>query len=62
MREDLEDFETNQQPIVMKYLFRGFLIKAWKPTEFSGDKHTRCNKIVNHHCMNYYCKYWKDRK
>ena len=28
MREDLEGFETNQQVIGMKYLFRAFSIKA----------------------------------
>ena len=40
MREDLEYFETNQQVIGMKHLFRGFSIKAWKGTEFGGNKHT----------------------
>ena len=47
MREDLDDFETNQQVIVMKYLFRGFLMKVWKGTECGGNKHTAHNVIVN---------------
>ena len=61
MREDLDDFETNQQVIGMKYLFRGFSIKAWKRTNVDENKHTTCNRIVNQHCMNYYYKCWKDR-
>ena len=40
IREDLEYFETNQQVIGMKYLIRGFSIKAWKGTEFGSNKHT----------------------
>ena len=28
MREDGDDYETNQQTIGMKYLFRGFSVKA----------------------------------
>ena len=56
MREDLVDFETNQQVIGMKYLFRGFSVKEWKGTEFGGNKYTPYNRIVNQHCMTYYCK------
>ena len=33
----------------------------WKGTEFSGDKFTDYNIIVNQNCMNYYYKCWKDR-
>ena len=61
MRKYLNVFETNQQVIVMKYLFRGFSMEAWKGIEFSRNKHTCYNKIVNQNCMNYYYKYWKDR-
>ena len=47
--------------IGMKHVFRGFSIKAWKGTDFSGNKHITYNRIVNQHCMNYYCKFWKDK-
>ena len=54
MREDFEDFETNQQVIGMKYLFRGFSIKVWRGTEFGCNKHKAYDVIVNQHCMNYH--------
>ena len=61
MREDLEDFETNQQVIGMKLLFRVFSIKVLKGSEFGGNNHVACSRIVNQNCMNYCCKCWKDR-
>ena len=61
MREDTDDFETNQQVIGMKHLFRGFSVKAWTGNEFDEERHTNFNRIVNQHCMAYYCKCWKDR-
>ena len=45
----------------MKCLFRGFSIKAWSRTDFSDNKCTAYNRIVNRNCMHYYCKFWKDR-
>ena len=38
-----------------------FSIKAWNRADFSDNKHTAHNRIVNQHCMNYYCECWKDR-
>ena len=61
IREDFDDFETNQPVIGIKYLIRSFSTKAWKGKQFSGNKHTPCNRIVNHHHMNYHYKFWKDR-
>ena len=61
LREDLEDFENNQQVIGMKHLFREFSIKVWNGTDFSGDKHTAYNRIENEHCIKCYFKRWKDR-
>ena len=61
MREETEDIETNQQVIGLKYLFQRFSIKAWSGTCFRDNNHTAYNIIVNNHCMNYYCKCWKDR-
>ena len=45
--EDTGYLETNQQAIVMMCLFRGFSIKAWNGTDFSYNKHTASNAIVN---------------
>ena len=61
MKEETDDFETNQQAIGMAHLFRGFSVKAWKRNEFDEERHTNCNRIVNQHCMSYYCECWKDR-
>ena len=61
MREDLEDYETNQQVIGMNHVFRGFSIKAWKGTKFRVNEHIGWNTIVNQHCLNHYCKCWKYR-
>ena len=61
LREDLEDFENNQQAIGMKHLFREFSIKAWNGLDFSGDKHTAYNRIENEYCIKCYFKWWKDR-
>ena len=45
----------------MKFLFRGFSIKAWSGKDFSDNKHTAYDRIINQHCMNYNCKCQKDR-
>ena len=45
----------------MKHLFRGFSAKAWIGTQGNNDKYTYLNRIINQHCMAYYCKCWKDR-
>ena len=50
----------NKQVIGMKHLFRGFSIKAWKVSDFSGNKYAVYNAIVNQNCINYYFKCWKD--
>ena len=56
MREDEDDYETNQEIIGIKYFFRGFSIKARKGTHEDKKKYTNLNRIVNQHCMAYYCK------
>ena len=54
MREESENLGTNQQAIGIKHVFRFILIKAWKGIDFSGNKHTTYNRIVNQYCMDYY--------
>ena len=61
MRDDVDDYETNQQIIGMKHLFRGFSVKAWKGAQDDKKNYTNLTRIVNQHCMAYYCKCWKDR-
>ena len=61
MRDEVDDYETNQQIIGMKHLFRGFSGKAWKGAQVNNNKYSNLNRIVNQHCMAYYCKCWKDR-
>ena len=56
MREDEDDYETNQQTIGMKHLFRCFSVKEWKGTQEDKKKYTNLNIIVNQHCMPCYCK------
>ena len=46
----------------MKYLFRGYIIMNWMEINFSSNKYTNYNRIINKYCMNYYIscqKYWK---
>ena len=61
MRDDADDYETNQQIIGMKHLFRGFSVKAWKGAQDDKKNYTNLNRIVNQHCMACYCKFLKDR-
>ena len=49
--EDTEDLETKQQAIGMKCLFREFSMKSWVGSDFSDNKFTGCNGIVDQHCM-----------
>ena len=51
MRDEVDDYETSQEIIGMKHLFRGFSVKAWKGAQVNNDKHTHLNRIVNQHCM-----------
>ena len=38
-----------------------FKIKYWNGVDISDNKCIENAKIVNQHCMNHYCKSWKDR-
>ena len=40
------DFETNQQYIGMKYLFRGFMIKSQMGANFNMNQYTNYNRIL----------------
>ena len=51
MREDADDFETNQQIIGMKCLFRCFSVKARKSTQIGEKRYAPLNIIINQHCM-----------
>ena len=52
--EDEDDYETNQQIIVMKHLFRGFSVKVWEGAQEDKKKYANLNRIVNQHYMVHY--------
>ena len=55
------EFDLNRQYIKMKYLFRGFAIKAWKGSNLNSAKYTECNRILIQDCVKYCKEYWDDR-
>jgi hypothetical protein len=56
-----DEYETNQHYIGMKDLFRGYVIKNWKETDFNSRKYRRLNKVLVRQCVWYYNECWKDR-
>ena len=59
--DDENDYETNQQMVGMRSVFRGHVVKVWKGINFSQTKYKALNKILSKHCILYYQKCWKDR-
>ena len=59
--EEDEDYETNQVLIGMQHLFRRYVIKAWKGSNFNHTKYYSLNKILVKHYVLYYTKCWKHR-
>ena len=54
-KEEVEEYDTNQIMVGMRSLFRGYVVKVWKGSDFSIRKYHHLNKILAKHCMNY-CK------
>ena len=42
-------------------MFIGLSLKAWKGTQIDEKRYDHLNRIVNQHCIAYYCNFWKDR-
>ena len=62
VRNDDEcDYQTNQQYVGMKELFRGFVVKVWFGVQLNDPKYHHLNKIIVKKCVNYYLQCWKDR-
>ena len=51
------DFETNQQSMGIRVLFRGYIIKAWICINFTM-KYTKLNRILMKTCTKYYYDCW----
>ena len=51
------EYETNQQYIGIKNLFRGVVIKVWFGMTFSQTKYEDCNKVLIREYIRYYEKY-----
>ena len=58
---DEDEYETSQQYIGMKDLFKGFVVKDWKGSNFNCSKYEVLNKILVNHAVQYYRKCWLDR-
>ena len=59
--ESEDEFETTQQCIGMKSLFRGHAVKDWKQANFYCTKHAELNKIIVQNAVLFYNECWKCR-
>ena len=59
--ENIDEYETNQYFIGIKYLFHSFAITNWFSTNFSSNNYTDYNRIIIKHYINYYVTYWYHR-
>ena len=63
LRMDEDNYKTNQYYLGMKYYFRGYANTNQMEKNFSSNKYTDYNRIINKYCMNYYMsyqKYWNE--
>jgi len=58
---DEDEYETSQQYIGMRELFRRIVVKDWKGSDFHYTKYEVLNKILVYHAMQYYRKCWLHR-
>ena len=63
LQNDVEedDYETSQQCVGMKEIFRGIAVKDWKGADFNCAKYHKLNKIIVCHSVQYYRKCWLNR-
>ena len=59
--ETEEEYETNQQFVGMKEVFRGHVVKDWQGTNLECKKYFVLNKIIVKHCVFFYSQCWKHR-
>ena len=55
------DYETNQQYIGFKTLFRSYMIKNYQEANFNIMKYRKLNKILIKQCVQYYLECWMRR-
>ena len=55
------EYETNQGMLGMKNIFRGYVIKVWKGTNFEQKKYRKLNRIVVRLSVQYYYECWIER-
>ena len=62
LEDDSDDeYKTNQEILGMKNIFRGYVVKVWKGTNFAQNKYRKLNRIVVRLSIQYYYKYWIER-
>ena len=57
--DNKEEFETSQQHIEMKELFRGHVMRDQKQANFHYTKHADLNKIIVGNAVLFYNECWK---
>ena len=56
-----EEYKTNQFVLGMKYLFRGFAIRAQMGSNFNINQYTDYNSVLIKYCIEYYRLCWEHR-
>ena len=51
---DKNKYVTNQHMIGIRFLFRRYIVKAWKGVNFLVSTYRNLNRIVVRHCVIYY--------
>ena len=58
---DDEEYESSQQYVGMRKLFRGFIVKDWIAADFNCEQYSELNKIVIVNAVKFYNQCWKHR-
>ena len=58
---DEDEYESSQQHVGMKNLFRGFIVKDWEGANFNCVKYSQLNKIVIVNAVKFCNQCWKHR-
>ena len=58
---DEEEYETSQQYIGMKEIFRGFVVKDWEGSNFNCEKFRELNKVLIVNAVLFYKECWAHR-
>ena len=62
LNDDVEgDYETSQEFIGFKKLFKGMVVRDWKGADMKYYKYRTLNKILVRKCVYFYKEYWDHR-